>query len=212
MLNFANILTMSRIAAIPAIVGFMLVPGLVWHWIALALFILACVTDWFDGYVARRLDQVSPLGRFLDPIADKLVVAAVLLILVSIGHIDGWSILAALVILCREILVSGLREFLAELRVGVPVSMLAKWKTAVQMIALGFLIVAKPESEVPINAMLIGEILLWIAAAMTVITGYDYMTIGLKHMAASQPPKSQPPKSQPPKSEPRSTPDARQTR
>ena len=184
MLNFANILTMSRIAAIPAIVGLLLVPGLVWHWIALALFVIACVTDWFDGYVARRLDQVSPLGRFLDPIADKLVVAAVLLILVSVRHIDGWAILAALIILCREILVSGLREFLAELRVGVPVSMLAKWKTTVQMIALGFLIVAKPASEVPINAMLIGEILLWIAAGLTLVTGYDYMTIGLKHMAA----------------------------
>jgi cardiolipin synthase (CMP-forming) len=202
MLNFANILTMSRIAAIPAIVGLLLVQGLVWHWIALALFILACVTDWFDGYVARRLDQVSPLGRFLDPIADKLVVAAVLLVLVAIDHIDGWSVLAALVILCREILVSGLREFLAELRVGVPVSMLAKWKTTVQMVALGFLIVAKPESEVPINAMLIGEILLWIAAVMTVVTGYDYMTIGLKHMAGGQPPKPEPPR----------TTDARQTR
>ena len=187
MLNFANILTMSRIAAIPAIFGFMMVPGLVWHWVALALFILACVTDWFDGYVARRLDQVSPLGRFLDPIADKLVVAAVLLMLVSIQHIDGWAILAALIILCREILVSGLREFLAELRVGVPVSMLAKWKTTVQMVALGFLIVAKPASEVPINAMLIGEILLWIAAVLTLITGYDYMMIGLKRMAAHQP-------------------------
>jgi CDP-diacylglycerol---glycerol-3-phosphate 3-phosphatidyltransferase len=183
MLNFANILTMSRIAAIPAIVAFMLLHGLVWHWIALALFILACMTDWFDGYVARRLDQVSPLGRFLDPIADKLVVAAVLLILVAIRHIDGWSIIAALIILCREILVSGLREFLAELRVGVPVSILAKWKTAVQMVALGFLIVAKPQSEVPINAMLIGEILLWIAAVLTLITGYDYLMIGLKHMA-----------------------------
>ena len=184
MLNFANILTMSRIAAIPAIVGFMMLKGPVWHWVALALFVLACVTDWFDGYVARRLDQVSPLGRFLDPIADKLVVAAVLLILVSVRHIDGWAILAALIILCREILVSGLREFLAELRVGVPVSMLAKWKTTVQMVALGFLIVAKPASEVPINAMLIGEILLWVAAGLTLITGYDYMTIGLKHMAA----------------------------
>ena len=184
MLNFANILTMSRIAAIPAIVGFMMLKGPAWHWVALALFVLACVTDWFDGYVARRLDQVSPLGRFLDPIADKLVVAAVLLILVSVRHIDGWAILAALIILCREILVSGLREFLAELRVGVPVSMLAKWKTTVQMVALGFLIVAKPASEVPINAMLIGEILLWVAAGLTLITGYDYMTIGLKHMAA----------------------------
>ena len=187
MLNFANILTMSRIAAIPAIVGFMLLPAPVWHWVALALFVLACATDWFDGYVARRLDQVSRLGRFLDPIADKLVVAAVLMILVSVRHIDGWAILAALIILCREILVSGLREFLAELRVGVPVSMLAKWKTAVQMIALGFLIVARPASDLPIDAMLIGEILLWIAAGLTLVTGYDYMMIGLKHMAAEQP-------------------------
>jgi cardiolipin synthase len=187
MMNFANILTMSRIAAIPAIVGFMMLHAPAWHWVALALFVLACATDWFDGYVARRLDQVSPLGRFLDPIADKLVVAAVLLILVSVRHIDGWAILAALIILCREILVSGLREFLAELRVGVPVSMLAKWKTAVQMIALGFLIVARPASELPIDAMLIGEILLWIAAGLTLVTGYDYMMIGLKHMAAEQP-------------------------
>lgn len=184
MLNFANILTMSRIAAIPAIVGLMFLPELFWHWVALALFIIACVTDFFDGYVARRLHQVSRLGRFLDPIADKLVVAAILLVLVSIRHIDGWAILAALIILCREILVSGLREFLAELRVGVPVSMLAKWKTTVQMIALGFLIVAKPTSVLPINAMLIGEALLWIAAILTLVTGYDYMTIGLKHMAA----------------------------
>jgi cardiolipin synthase len=189
MLNFANILTMSRIAAIPLIVGLMFLKAPFWHWVALVLFVLACMTDWFDGYVARRLDQVSPLGRFLDPIADKLVVAAVLLILVSLQHIDGWTTLAALIILCREILVSGLREFLAELRVGMPVSMLAKWKTAVQMVALGFLIVAKPESEAPINAMLIGEVLLWMAAALTLVTGYDYMTIGLKHMAADQPAK-----------------------
>lgn len=184
MLNLANILTMSRIAAIPLIVGLLPLHAPIWHWLALLLFVLACVTDWFDGYVARRLHQVSALGRFLDPIADKLVVAAVLLILVAVRNIDGWAILAALVILCREILVSGLREFLAELRVGVPVSMLAKWKTTVQMVALGFLIVAKSDSEVPINAMLIGEILLWIAAALTLVTGYDYLMIGLKHMAA----------------------------
>ncbi|MGH6893529.1 MAG: CDP-diacylglycerol--glycerol-3-phosphate 3-phosphatidyltransferase [Dongiaceae bacterium] len=187
MLNFANILTLSRIAAIPAIVGFMFLNGPFWHWVALVLFVLACATDWFDGYVARRLLQVSRLGRFLDPIADKLVVAAVLMVLVSTRHIDGWAILAALIILCREILVSGLREFLAELRVGVPVSILAKWKTAVQMIALGFLIVAKSTYDLPIDAMLIGEVLLWIAAGLTLITGYDYMMIGLKHMAAEQP-------------------------
>lgn len=184
MLNLANILTMSRIAAIPLIVAFLMLNSPFWQWVALGLFVLACVTDWFDGYVARRLHQISPLGRFLDPIADKLVVAAVLLILVAMRHIDGWAILAALIILCREILVSGLREFLAELRVGVPVSLLAKWKTTVQMIALGFLIVAKADSEVPVNAMLIGEILLWIAAALTLVTGYDYLMIGLKHMAA----------------------------
>lgn len=184
MLNLANILTMSRIAAIPLIVGFLLINSAVWHWVALALFVLACVTDWFDGYVARRLHQISPLGRFLDPIADKLVVAAVLLVLVAMRHIDGWAVLAALIILCREILVSGLREFLAELRVGVPVSILAKWKTTVQMIALGFLIVAKADSEVPIDAMLVGEILLWLAAGLTLVTGYDYLMIGLKHMAA----------------------------
>lgn len=184
MLNFANILTMSRIAAIPLIVGFLFLHGAFWHWVALILFVLACVTDWFDGYVARRLHQISRLGRFLDPIADKLVVAAVLMVLVSIRNIDGWAILAALIILCREILVSGLREFLAELRVGVPVSLLAKWKTTVQMIALGFLIVAKSTYDLPINAMVIGEILLWIAAGLTLVTGYDYLMIGLKHMAA----------------------------
>ena len=187
MLNLANILTMSRIAAIPLIVGLLMLPGPFWHWVALASFVLACVTDWFDGYVARRLHQVSRLGRFLDPIADKLVVAAVLMILVAMRHIDGWAILAALIILCREILVSGLREFLAELRVGVPVSLLAKWKTAVQMVALGFLIVAKATYNLPINAMLVGEILLWVAAGLTLVTGYDYLTIGLKHMAAEQP-------------------------
>lgn len=187
MLNLANILTMSRIAAIPLIVGLLLLNSPFWHWIALACFVLACVTDWFDGYVARRLHQVSRLGRFLDPIADKLVVAAVLMILVATRHIDGWAILAALIILCREILVSGLREFLAELQVGVPVSLLAKWKTTVQMVALGFLIVAKATYSLPINAMLVGEILLWIAAGLTLITGYDYLMIGLKHMAAEQP-------------------------
>lgn len=184
MLNLANILTMSRIAAIPLIVAFLLLKGPFWHWIALALFVIACITDWFDGYVARRLHQVSPLGRFLDPIADKLVVAAVLMVLVATRHIDGWAILAALIILCREILVSGLREFLAELRVGVPVSLLAKWKTTVQMIALGFLIVARATYDWPINAMVIGEVMLWIAAGLTLVTGYDYLMIGLKHMAA----------------------------
>ena len=187
MLNFANILTMSRIAAIPAIVGFMLAPGLLWHWIALVLFVLACVTDWFDGYIARRLDQVSPLGRFLDPIADKLVVAAVLLILVSIQHIESWAILAALVILCREILVSGLREFLAELRVSVPVTRLAKWKTGLQLVAIATLLVA-PALQGGQTGFIpdMGLAMFWIAALVTLYTGFDYFRAGLKHLVEEQ--------------------------
>src|SRR5437899_9413404 len=133
MLNTANILTLSRIVAIPLVVAcFWLDRG--WsQWLSMILFVIAAVTDWFDGYFARRYHQISRLGRFLDPIADKLLVAAALLMLVDSGQLSGIHVLAALIILAREILVSGLREFLAELRIGVPVSQLAKWKTAVQM-------------------------------------------------------------------------------
>ena len=181
MLNFANILTMSRIAAIPLIVGFLLLNGAFWHWMALALFVLACVTDWFDGYVARRLHQVSPLGRFLDPIADKLVVAAVLMVLVATRHIEGWAILAALIILCREILVSGLREFLAELNVKIHVTQLAKWKTMMQMVALGVLLTGDAGERVLPGITLVGLILLWLAALLTLWTGYDYLRAGIIH-------------------------------
>jgi cardiolipin synthase (CMP-forming) len=191
-LALPNLLTYARIAAVPVVVALMFWAGIMegglWpRWVALIIFISAGITDILDGYFARAWGQQSSLGRMLDPIADKLLVSSCLLMLAAEETIRGWSLLAAVIILCREILVSGLREFLAELRVGVPVSILAKWKTAVQMVALGFLIVAKPESEVPINAMLIGEILLWIAAVLTLITGYDYMMIGLKHMAGQQP-------------------------
>ena len=184
MLNTANILTLSRIAAIPLVVAcFWLDRG--WsQWLSMGLFVAAGITDYFDGYFARRYHQISRLGRFLDPIADKLVVAAVLLILVSIGHIDGWSILAALVILCREILVSGLREFLAELKIGVPVSQLAKWKTGAQMIAITFLLLG---DAVPPLVNDIGLVLIWIAAVLTLITGYDYLRTGLRHMAEGGP-------------------------
>ncbi len=183
MTNLPNILTMSRIAAIPLIVGFMYLGSALWSWLALILFALACITDFFDGYIARRMEKVSALGRFLDPIADKLLVAAIILVLVATHHIAGWATLAALIILCREIMVSGLREFLAELHVGVPVSMLAKWKTMVQMLALGFLILGNA-GPAQLDCELIGEILLWIAAALTLITGYDYLLVGLRHMAA----------------------------
>jgi len=176
-----NLLTMSRIVAIPLILALLYFDGSFWRWLACAIFAAACITDYFDGYLARSRSQVSELGRFLDPIADKLLVAAVILILVAERRLAGWTVLPALVILCREILVSGLREYLAGLNVSVPVSQLAKWKTVLQMVALGFLIVGDGVlPSWPIG--LIGEIGLWIAAALTLLTGYDYLKAGLRHM------------------------------
>ena len=187
MLNTANILTLSRIVAIPLVVAcFWLDRG--WaQWLSATLFVIAAVTDWFDGYFARRYHQISRLGRFLDPIADKLLVAAALLMLVNNATLDGINVLAALIILAREILVSGLREFLAELRVGLPVSALAKWKTGVQMTAIAFLLAGDAASPVVTT---IGIWLIWIAAALTLITGYDYLRMGLRHMAVDTPPGS----------------------
>jgi cardiolipin synthase len=184
--SLPNILTISRILAIPLIVALFWFKGDTARWIAMALFTLAGVTDYFDGMLARSMGKISNLGQFLDPVADKLLVAALLIMLVWSGDISGLVILPALVILCREILVSGLREFLAGIKVGVPVSNLAKWKTGVQMVALGFLIVgtAGPDFWHPeLTTTAIGEALLWIAALLTLITGYDYLQAGLKHMA-----------------------------
>jgi len=176
-----NLLTMSRIVAIPLILALLYFDGAFWRWLACAIFAAACITDYFDGYLARSRSQVSELGRFLDPIADKLLVAAVILILVAERRVTGWTVLPALVILCREILVSGLREYLAGLNVSVPVSQLAKWKTVLQMVALGFLIVG--DGVLPSWPVgLIGEFGLWIAAALTLLTGYDYLKAGLRHM------------------------------
>lgn len=185
MLNLPNILTLSRIVAIPVVVAcFWLDRG--WaQWLSMIVFVIACVTDWFDGYFARRYHQISRLGRFLDPIADKLLVAAALLMLVDRGPLTGVHVLAALIILAREILVSGLREFLAELRVGLPVSQLAKWKTAVQMLAIAFLLLGDAGAWWVTEA---GLWLIWIAAVLTLVTGYDYLRTGLRHMAEDSPP------------------------
>ena len=180
MTNIANILTMSRIAAIPLIAALLFFDQPALRWIAFALFAIACITDFFDGYIARRMAQVSALGRFLDPIADKLVVAAILMVMTAHGQIRGWVVLPALIILCREILVSGLREYLAELKVRLPVSILAKWKTTMQMVAMAFLIVGDVVPALPVQ--MVGEGLLWLAAALTLLTGYDYLRVGLKHM------------------------------
>lgn len=182
--NLPNMLTLSRIVAIPLVVGcFWLDRG--WaQWLSMILFVIAAVTDWFDGYFARRYHQISRFGRFLDPIADKLLVAAALVMLVEVGTLSGVNVLAALIILAREILVSGLREFLAELRVGLPVSALAKWKTAVQMVAIAALLVGDAASPWVAH---VGVVLIWIAAALTLITGYDYLQTGLRHMAEDVP-------------------------
>lgn len=176
-----NILTLSRILVIPLIVGLFWVAGDWARWTALGLYAVACITDFFDGYLARARGEMSRFGRFLDPVADKLLIAAVLMMLCAFDRISGPAILAAVVILCREMLVSGLREFLAELRQGLPVSRLAKWKTTIQMFSLGFLIVGDAAPDW-IPSVTIGEIGLWAAAVLTLITGYDYLLIGLKHM------------------------------
>ncbi|MGE3474585.1 MAG: CDP-diacylglycerol--glycerol-3-phosphate 3-phosphatidyltransferase [Rhodospirillaceae bacterium] len=183
MLNLPNLLTISRIFVIPIVLVLIVFDEAWARWTACGLFTLAGITDFFDGYLARRSNMVSPLGRFLDPIADKLLVVAVLFMVVALpGRVNEWSLFPALVILLREIMVSGLREFLAELRVGLPVSKLAKVKTTVQMVALGFLIVGDAGPDA-IPAKLIGEIGIWAAAVITLITGYDYLRAGLKHMA-----------------------------
>ncbi len=179
--TLANKLTLSRILIIPAILFLLALPFGWAAWLAWFLFTLAGVTDYLDGYLARRDNQVSRLGQFLDPIADKLLVSAVLLLLVNSGKISGLAVFPALVILLREVAVSGLREFLADLRVSVPVSHLAKWKTTIQLIALGFLMVGSDNAPWWIPATPIGDLLLWIAGGLTLITGYDYWRASEKH-------------------------------
>jgi cardiolipin synthase len=182
--------------AVPLVVACMywqaILAGGMWlRWVALTIFIAAGVTDILDGYFARSLGQQSSFGRMLDPIADKLLVASCLLMLAADETIKGWSLWAAIVILCREILVSGLREYLAELRVSVPVTRLAKWKTTVQLVAIGFLLAGKAGDEVvslvtgreltPVVTYF-GLMLLWISAIVTLYTGYDYFRAGVRHL------------------------------
>ena len=187
MLTLPNLLSLSRIVAVPALVAFLWWPT--WHAgfaIAFALYCLMGITDYFDGYLARAQGAVSRLGVFLDPIADKIMVAAVILMLVGTRHNDtavitGVHIIAALVILLREIAVSGLREFLAGLQVSLPVSRLAKWKTTLQLVALGALILAGALPAL-VWIKLVGLVSLWGAAVLTIVTGWDYLRVGLKHM------------------------------
>lgn len=196
MLNLPNILTLSRIVTIPLLVFLLWWPTWAFGYLmAFGLYCLMGFTDYFDGYLARSSGTVSRLGVFLDPIADKIMVAAVILVLTAQGWLRGpvagdFHVIAGLIILMREIAVSGLREFLGPLQVSVPVSKLAKWKTAAQMVSLGALILAGalpwwtvPLGEAVFNVPhLVGVITLWTAAVLTVVTGWDYLRVGLKHM------------------------------
>jgi CDP-diacylglycerol---glycerol-3-phosphate 3-phosphatidyltransferase len=183
--SLPNILTYARVAAVPLVAGFLFWPDEPWaRWTALAIFIAAAVTDFFDGYLARAWSQQSSLGRMLDPIADKLLVSSVILMLAADQTIGGATLLAGLVILCREILVSGLREYLAELRVPVPVTKVAKWKTTVQLVALGFLIAGPAGEAAAPGSVQTGIVLLWIAAILTLYTGWDYMKASYDHVGS----------------------------
>jgi cardiolipin synthase (CMP-forming) len=185
--SLPNLLTYARILAVPALVGILFWPrDDSMRWWALGIYVIAAITDYLDGYIARAWQMSSGIGKMLDPIADKLLVAAALLMLVADETISSFSIWAAVIILCREILVSGLREYLAELRVSVPVTRIAKWKTTAQLVAMGFL-VAGPAGDTVLPAgwtVIIGLTLLWIAAALTLYTGFDYFRSGIHHIIA----------------------------
>ena len=187
MLTLPNLLTLSRILAVPILVFLLWKPAPWDYAITFVLYCIVGITDYFDGYLARAQERISRLGQFLDPIADKIMVAAVIIMLVSSRNHSGdpiihsFHIIPALVILLREIIVSGLREFLAPLNVSMPVSALAKWKTTLQLVSLGALILG---GAFPAEAWVhsVGLASLWAAAALTLVTGYDYLRIGIRHM------------------------------
>ena len=186
MSSLPNSLTISRIALVPLFVAAFFLPGTSGRWIVFVLFCLAGFTDAIDGMIARKLKAESSLGRMLDPIADKLIVSAALLMLASDRTLQGIHLVPALVILCREILVSGLREYLAELRVSVPVTRLAKWKTTLQLVAIGFLLAGDAGDalfSVPVVTR-IGLSLLLLSALLTLYTGWDYFRAGVRHLIA----------------------------
>jgi cardiolipin synthase len=192
--DLPNVLTLSRIAAIPLLVALIAITSPETDLAACVVFAAAAITDYFDGKIARSRLQQSDLGRMLDPIADKLLVGATLMMLVGQNRLSGLGLYPAIVIMLREILVSGLREYLAGIRIGLPVTGLAKWKTGFQMGALGTLIAGNTTAHLlrldflPVS--FIGESMLWIAAALTLITGWDYLTAGLRHAASAGPRRS----------------------
>jgi len=179
-MNISNILTLMRIAVIPIIVICIYMKEPYFGWIAFFLFCLASITDYFDGYIARLRNEITNFGTFLDPIADKLLVAAVILILTSKGVIKDWDTVPALIILLREITVSGLREYLASIKVSIPVSRIAKLKTFLQLSALAILILSESTIDLFLIVFL-GKIFLWLSGILTLYTAYDYAKGSVKH-------------------------------
>ena len=179
-LNIPNILTLLRIALIPFIATLLFITFAWAAWAALVLYTLACVSDWLDGFLARRMNVTSAFGRFLDPIADKLLIAILLLLFAGLDRINGLWLIPACVIMFREVIIAGLREFLGPQNITIHVSKLAKWKTTSQMIALGFLVVGDYGDIILPETLLIGNILLTISAILTFISGSDYMRQGMK--------------------------------
>lgn len=179
MANLANILTVARLAILPFMILLFFIRTDWAAWGALMLYVAGAVTDWLDGWVARAYNQISDFGRFLDPIADKIFVVTVLLMLVATDRIEGIWVLAVIVILMREFMVAGLREFLGPKGISIPVTTLAKWKTGVQMVATGFLIVAPAFGAFTHSAGLLG---LSAAAVLTAVTGWQYMKAGWVHI------------------------------
>ena len=179
-MNLSNLLTIIRVAIIPVIVFCIYLKNPIFGWTAFILFCLASITDYFDGYIARIRNEVTNFGTFLDPIADKLLVAAVILILTSKGVIADWETIPALIILLREITVSGLREYLAGIKISIPVSRIAKLKTLLQLCSLALLILSESTIGLP-SIMYLGKLFLWIAGLLTLYTAYDYIKASIKH-------------------------------
>ena len=184
-IKIPNYLTIGRIVIVPVFVVSFYLPGFYGDVIPFALFVIASFTDFLDGLLARMYKEESQLGELLDPIADKIIVAAALILLVMDGTIKNYEVLAAIIILTREILISGLREFLAKGRIKLPVSGLAKLKTFLQMFSISILLTGETGNKIinfqDYNAQTIGIILLWFSAFLTLYTGYDYLRKGIDH-------------------------------
>lgn len=182
MKNIPNILTVGRLLTLPLLMALMMVDAAWAAWSALGIYTLGCITDWFDGYLARRFQVVSPFGQFLDPVADKIFIASVLLTLLANGNLGAWGLIPVAIILAREFLISGLREYFGPKNISFPVSPLAKWKTGTQMLSLGFLIMGDYGVPVlPINWE-IGYMLFVAATILTLITGWSYLREGIRHL------------------------------